>query len=83
MSRIFNRFRDSDVEFTEEEVAAAELIVESSGKKVVEADSDFGDYRCFICGKDDPNGAKEDFKTNTGYYTLHVCKECKNRFKGK
>lgn len=85
MSRFIKRFQDDDDEFTEEEIAAAELIVESTGdKKVVDTDVDvpFNANTCFICRREGLDGVLEPFQTNTGVYNLFVCNECKEAFKG-
>lgn len=79
MSRIFKRFQEPDDEFTEEEIAAAEMIVESSGKKVVEAET--ADTKCFICGAVGVEFIYEPFKTNTGVYNIPVCLACKIAYK--
>ena len=81
MSRLFRRNQDDD-EFTEEEISAAELIVESSGKKVVNAEVPKGDY-CFLCGKYSEKGTIEAFLTNTSHYSLFVCENCRASNKAK
>jgi hypothetical protein len=81
MSRLFRRNQDED-EFTEEEINAAELIVESSGKKVVSAEVPKGNY-CFLCGKYSESGNPETFMTNTSHYSLFVCADCRTTYKAK
>ena len=82
MNKLLSRFRDDDDEFTEEEVAAAELIVESKGKKVVDANVPaFVEGQCFICRRIGLEGSVEGFTTNNSRYNLFVCNECKDTFK--
>ena len=81
MSRLFRRNQDDD-EFTEEEISAAELIVETSGKKVVSAEIPKGNY-CFLCGKYSEIGTTEIFMTNTSHYNLFVCTDCRTANKAK
>jgi len=81
MSRLFRRNQDED-EFTEEEISAAELIVETSGKKVISAEVPKGNY-CFLCGKYSEIGTIEIFMTNTSHYNLFVCKNCRDTCKAK
>jgi len=82
MSRIFKRFQDEDDEFTDEEIAAATMIVESGGKKVVE--DDYGAFyadTCFICRASGKEGSHDQIKANTGVYTLYVCNDCRKSFR--
>lgn len=83
MSRLLNRFRDNiEDAFTEDEVAAAELIVESVGKKVVKASAPaVEDGQCFICHQSGLEGTYENFMTINGHYKLFVCNECAEQFK--
>ncbi len=83
MSRILKGFRnDDDDDFSDEEVSAAELIVESRGKKVVSAAiPGFDDNQCFICRQISADGAIEKFTTNNSSYSLFICNGCRDRFK--
>jgi hypothetical protein len=83
MSRFFKRTQD-DEELTDEEIAAAELIVESSGKKVVSGAIDgLVAGQCFLCRAIGKKGSVETFLTNTSSYNLFVCDDCKAAFKTK
>jgi len=86
MSKFLSRFRDDDDEdeFTPDEIAAAEIIIESSGKKVVSnTEPLFADNQCFICRSVGCEGTIEKFTTNNSSYNLFVCSDCISKFKTK